>query len=313
MLKIFHVEAQHHGVRLDQFINSQCHVSRQRAQQLLRDGYVQGLGSLKAATKVKYGHEYRVKIPELEPLKLCPENIPLDVLYEDEDLLIVNKSPDMVVHPSHGHDTGTLVHALLHHCTSLPGINGVERPGIVHRIDKGTSGSLVVAKSEAAHHGLSALFASHDIQREYIAWCQGLPCWREKRIETYLSRHRYHRKKMAVSLQGKYAVTDAVVEQNYHNFCRMRLKLQTGRTHQIRVHLSHEKCPILGDTVYARRHSFKKDVSSEVRNAIKNLQRQALHAEVLGFIHPISKEEIHVIAPLPSDLIRLSSALENVE
>ncbi|MDQ6961498.1 MAG: RluA family pseudouridine synthase [Mariprofundaceae bacterium] len=307
---VFKVEAQQHGLRLDVFLGHHCDLSRQRIQQLLRDGQVEGKGSLKPSAKVVVGMMYGMTIPKIEPLQLKPENIALDILYEDDELLIVNKAPYMVVHPSHGHDTGTLVHALLHHCPSLPGINGVERPGIVHRIDKGTSGSLVVAKTEAAHRGLSGLFATHSIQREYVAWCRGMPCWKDKRIESYLARHPHHRKKMAVGLQGKHAITDACVEKLYSGFSKIRLRLHTGRTHQIRVHLSHERFPLLGDETYARRFQPAASLGVGLQIAIGALNRQALHAEVLGFIHPVSKKHIQVSAPLPSDLVQLSVALE---
>jgi len=218
MLKTIKVTSQDRGMRLDQFLSVACQLSRQRIQQLLREGHVQAEGVFKASSKVKYGAVFQVKIPEVMPMQLIPEAIPLAILYEDEELLIVNKPPHMVVHPSHGHDTGTLVHALLHHCPSLPGINGIERPGIVHRIDKGTSGSLVVAKTEAAHHGLSRLFATHAIQREYLAWCRGVPHWQEKEIDTCIARHTQHRKKMAVSATGKRAITHVCVEKNYTQF-----------------------------------------------------------------------------------------------
>jgi len=216
----------------------------------------------------------------------------------------------MVVHPSHGHDQGTLVHALLHHCPNLPGINGVERPGIVHRIDKETSGSLVVAKTEIAHQKLVELFSSHSIDRQYLAWCRGVPNWRSQHIEQPIARHPLHRQKMAVVATGKEAITDAKVEQAFDRlFCRMRLTLHTGRTHQIRVHLSHEHLPILGDTTYGRRFNPGKQIPEPARSAILSLSRQALHAEVLGFIHPITGEKLHCSAPLPEDLRRLDAAL----
>lgn len=217
----------------------------------------------------------------------------------------------MVVHPSHGHDRGTLVHALLHHCPNLPGINGVERPGIVHRIDKETSGSLVIAKTEAAHQKLVALFSGHDIDREYLAWCRGVPNWRTKRIELPIARHPRHRQKMAVVPGGKEAITDASVEALFdRHFCRMRLTLHTGRTHQIRVHLSHEKLPILGDSVYGRSFNPGRQIPEPARSAVAALDRQALHAELLSFIHPITGEKLRFTAPLPDDLTALNDALE---
>lgn len=257
------------------------------------------------------GEHYSIDMPETKPLELVAEEIPLDILFEDEHLIIINKPAGMVVHPSHGHDHGTLVHALLHHCPSLPGINGVERPGIVHRLDKETSGSLVVAKTESAHQQLVELFSTHDIDRQYLAWSRGVPNWRQKRIDLPIGRHPHHRQKMAILENGKEAITDARIEQSYERiFSRIRLTLHTGRTHQIRVHLTHEQLPILGDSTYGRHFNPGKQIPEPARSAIKALSRQALHAEVLGFIHPITGETIHCKAPLPDDLRQLSDALD---
>jgi 23S rRNA pseudouridine1911/1915/1917 synthase len=299
------------GQRLDHVLARLSGLSRSRIKQLLQEGHISGPHpGLKLSASVRTGERYRIDLPETRPLELQAQAIELDILYEDQHLLVVNKPPGMVVHPSHGHDSGTLVHALLHHCPTLPGINGVERPGIVHRLDKDTSGSLVIAKTEAAHHGLVALFATHDIRREYIAWCRGVPGWGQKRIELPIGRHPQHRQKMAVNDKGKHAITDAALEKRYDDaFCRMRLTLHTGRTHQIRVHLAHERLPILGDAVYARSYRPGNRVPEPARTAIEGLARQALHAEVLGFIHPITHEEILCHAPLPDDLNQLESAL----
>jgi 23S rRNA pseudouridine1911/1915/1917 synthase len=257
------------------------------------------------------GESYSINMPDNKPLELIAEDIPLNILFEDEYLIIINKPAGMVVHPSHGHDHGTLVHALLHHCPSLPGINGVARPGIVHRLDKETSGSLVVAKTESAHQQLVELFSTHDIDRQYLAWSRGVPNWRQKRIELPIGRNPHHRQKMAVIATGKEAITDARVEQSYERlFSRIRLTLHTGRTHQIRVHLTHEQLPILGDTTYGRHFNPGKQILEPARSAIKALNRQALHAEVLGFTHPITGKAVHCRAPLPDDLKSLSAALD---
>jgi 23S rRNA pseudouridine1911/1915/1917 synthase len=202
------------------------------------------------------------------------------------------------------------VHGLLHHCPDLPGINGVERPGIVHRLDKGTSGSIVIAKSERAHRGLAELFASHELDRQYLAWCRGTPRWSERRIEQPIGRDPQHRQRMAVRMNGKQAITDATVEHFYGPFSQLRLTLHTGRTHQIRVHLSHERLPILGDPVYARNYHPGNNIPQPTRDAIVSLKRQALHAELLAFKHPISGEHLSFTAPLPADLMRLSDALK---
>jgi len=309
-----------HGRRLDQVLVELSGFTRARVQQLINDGEV---GLLlpnqevkvisKSSHKVLAADVYTARVPALQPLLLEPENIPLDILFEDEYLIVVNKPSGMVVHPSHGHDSGTLVHALLHHCDSLPGINGVERPGIVHRLDKDTSGSLVVAKTEAAHHGLSALFASHDLQREYLAWCRGFPRWHNKTISLPMGRHPNNRQKMAVVESGKHAITDASLEKRFGEmFSRMRLRLHTGRTHQIRVHLTHEGLPILGDPMYGRKFNPSKDLPEVLRENLLHLSRQALHAEVLGFVHPITQEDVLCKAPLPDELVQLEQALSTL-
>ncbi|MDQ7004494.1 MAG: RluA family pseudouridine synthase [Ghiorsea sp.] len=288
-----------HGKRLDQVLTDASGLTRVRIQALIADAHVwkgdaQGV-KLKRSARVLLGEVYYVYIPKPQAMQLVPEDIALDILFEDEHLIVVNKPAGMVVHPSHGHDTGTLVHALLHHCDNLPGINGVERPGIVHRLDKDTSGSLVVAKTEASHQGLSQMFASHDLQREYVAWCRGYPHWLEKKIELPIGRHPHNRQKMAVNPKGKMAITDAKLEKRYDdNFCRIRLRLHTGRTHQIRVHLSHENVPVLADPMYGRKFNPSKHIPEPAFSALKQLSRQALHAEILGFKHPITGEDIFV-------------------
>jgi len=300
-----------HGQRLDHALAALSGLSRNRIQQLLKQGCVHGPeNSLRASSRVHAGEHYRLEIPPATPMALAPEAIDLDILYEDEHLIVINKPAGMVVHPSHGHDSGTLVHALLHHCPDLSGINGVERPGIVHRLDKDTSGGLVIAKTEAAHRRLIDLFSAHHIDRQYLAWCRGMPAWSRKRMDMPIGRHPAHRQKMAVRQSGKAAITDAMVEKRYMHFCRLRLTLHTGRTHQIRVHLAHEHLPILGDTVYARSYTPGKEIPSPVRNAIGALRRQALHAEVLGFEHPFSGRKMSFHAPLPPELAALSEALE---
>jgi len=310
------------GQRLDQALASACDLSRSRIQQLIADGKVFkrplssagdiGLETVrKHAVRVALRQTYEIHIPPSEPLALQAEDIALDILFEDEHLIVVNKRPGMVVHPSHGHDTGTLVHALLHHCPNLPGINGVERPGIVHRIDKDTSGSLIVAKTELAHQRLVEMFARHDIRREYLAWCRGAPVWKEQRIDLPIARHPQQRQKMSVQEHGKPAITIARVEISYkRDFSRLRLNLHTGRTHQIRVHLSHQHLPILGDAVYARSYNPGSKIPRLARQATLNLKRQALHAEVLGMNHPISGTPLLFTAPLPDDLVQLSTALD---
>ncbi len=302
------------GQRLDQALAGLTPYSRSRLQALLRDGAVRLDGrAVKPSLRLSGGERITIELPPNAPLALHAEAIALDILYEDEELLVVNKPAGMVVHPSCGHHTGTLVHALLHHCPHLPGINGVERPGIVHRLDKDTSGSLVVAKTERAQRGLGELFQRHDLRREYLAWCRGCPSWGEKRIESTIGRHPRHRQKMAVlpdGGRGKLAITEARREACFDGlFSRLRLRLHTGRTHQIRVHLSAERLPILGDALYARAFQPAKHLSPDLRAALAVLSRQALHAEYIGFAHPCHGRWIECHAPLPEDLLRLDAAL----
>jgi len=301
-----------HGRRLDQALADLTGLSRSRIQSLLDEAHIRKHGQpCKASDRAGAGERYSIDIPPAAPLSLTPEAIALDILYEDAHLIVINKPAGMVVHPSHGHDAGTLVHALLHHCDKLPGINGVERPGIVHRLDKDTSGSLVIAKTEDAHRRLTAMFAAHALDRQYLAWCRGVPRWQHKRIASALGRHPQHRQKMAVREDGKPALTDAQVERRYaDDFCRMRLTLHTGRTHQIRVHLAHEGIPVLKDPTYARSFQPGKGVPEPARSAVAALKRQALHAELLAFAHPVSGEPLSCTAPLPADLSQLSEALD---
>ncbi len=308
----FTIDETQDGQRLDTVLTRLSALSRNHIQQLLKNENVRNLAGKtirQASLRVRENETYLLNIPAPVPLKLEAEDIPLDILFEDEHLIVLNKPAGMVVHPAHGHDHGTLVHALLHHCELLPGINGMQRPGIVHRLDKGTSGSLVVAKSEIAHRQLTEMFARHDLNRQYIAWCRGNPRWHQKRIELSIGRHPQHRQKMAVNENGRDAITDAEVEQSFGPFSRLRLRLHTGRTHQIRVHLSYEKLPILGDPIYARSYNPAMDIPEPTRTAIRALNHQALHAQLLEFIHPISGQPLSFKAPLPDDLIQLTHAL----
>lgn len=307
------IDETHVDQRLDQVLAALTGLSRNHIQTLIHDRAVHAAGEVMSRTsaKVKAGQIFTVYLPKLVPLDMAPEDIPLDILFEDEHLLVVNKPAGMVVHPSHGHDSGTLVNALLFHCSNLPGINGVERPGIVHRLDKDTSGSLVVAKTEETHRSLTDMFSIHDLDRQYVAWCRGNPTWCVRRIDEPIGRHPRHRKKMGVRSDGRIAITEATVERRYDkHFCRIRLALYTGRTHQIRVHLSHLGHPILGDIIYGRSYHPSRDVPGPVCVALGELHRQALHAEILRFIHPVTKKPVRCAAPFPADLKALSTALD---
>jgi 23S rRNA pseudouridine1911/1915/1917 synthase len=288
--------------------------SRGRIQALIADGRVtrDGVAITDGSAKAAAG-DYRLEIPPPEPADPQPEAIPLIVLYEDEHLIVLDKPAGMAMHPAPGSETGTLVNALLHHCgDTLSGIGGVARPGIVHRIDKDTSGVVVAAKTDAAHHGLSALFATHDIERAYIALTRGAPSPVRGVIEGAIARSPHDRKKMAlVKSGGRHAVTHYTVARAYGPTDRplaakVSCRLETGRTHQIRVHLASKGAPCLGDPVYG-----SGSPAAPVKAAIEAawLSRQALHAAVLGFRHPITGETIRCESPLPPDMAKLEALL----
>lgn len=278
------------GIRLDKWLSEQEELGFTRSviQSRMKDGKV--LVNGKAASKsdkTTGGSVVTIEMPDAVPLELEPENIPLEIVYEDDDLLVVNKPKGMVVHPAPGNYTGTLVHALLYHCGDrLSGINGVIRPGIVHRIDKLTSGLLMVAKNDAAHLGLSEQIQAHTFTREYQAVCRGRLKEQTGTINAPIGRHPVDRKKMCVTPHNsKNAVTHYEVITEYNGYSHLRLRLETGRTHQIRVHLSHIGHPILGDEVYG--------------TPFKGIEGQCLHAGKIGFIHPIRQEYMEFSSPLP--------------
>ena len=310
------------GDRVDKALTAALpDLSRARIQALIaqaavsRDGQIVHDGSSRAVEGL-----YAVAIPAPAPADPRPEDLPLTVLFEDADLIVVDKAAGMAVHPSPGIESGTLVNALLHHCgASLSGIGGVARPGIVHRLDKDTSGVMVAAKTDAAHAGLSRLFAAHDIERTYLALTRGAPSPSAGRIHTRIGRSTSDRKKMAVLRSGgREAVTDYRVQAAFGPptrpggppaAARVACTLQTGRTHQIRVHLSSVGAPILGDPVYG---SGSPTVAVREAVAEAGLKRQALHAAVLGFVHPVSGEALRFETSPPEDMRRLEGLLEGL-
>lgn len=293
-------------------------LSRARIQALLDGGAVyRDDTSLSSGSAKALPGEYRIVLPPLISATPLPQAIPLNVLYEDEYLIVIDKPAGMAAHPAPGTPDGTLVNALLAHCgASLSGIGGVARPGIVHRLDKDTSGVMVAAKTDRAHAGLSALFAAHDIERTYIALTRGAPSPATGRIQTRIGRSSSDRKKMAVLRSGgREAITDYVVQQNFAVpakagaaplAARVACTLHTGRTHQIRVHMASKGAPILGDAVYG-----SGSPASSVRAAIVDagLTRQALHASVLGFVHPVTREQLRFETRLPPDMAALEALL----
>lgn len=248
--------------------------------------------------KLSSNQSIKVNIPDPEPLEIVPENIKLDIIYEDNDLLIVNKPKDMVVHPAPGNYNNTLVNALLFHCkNSLSGINGIMRPGIVHRIDKDTSGLLIVAKNDAAHKFLAKQIKEHTFTRLYEAVVIGNLKNDEGTISTNIGRHKTNRKKMAVvTIGGKLAITHYKVIKRHKGFTHVQLKLETGRTHQIRVHMAHLSHPVLGDEVYG---------NSKKNKIFPFLKGQCLHAKVVGFIHPTTKKYVEFTSDLPDYFLKV--------
>ena len=317
-----HVAAEQSGARLDKLLaDSLPDVSRSRLKALIKEGHVTLAGEAQSlvtpSRTVKPGECYLVSIPPAASAEPLPENIPLTVLYEDSHLLVVDKPAGMVVHPAPGAERGTLVNALLHHCgDSLSGIGGVRRPGIVHRIDKDTSGLLVVAKNDIAHHGLTALFAAHDIDRLYTAVVHGHPAPTAGKIEGAIGRHPHDRKKMAIVTRGgKEAVTHYRTLSHFTNRgvpvgAEVECRLETGRTHQVRVHMTSIGHPLIGDGVYGARRAVSHRLPADLRGAILGFGRQALHARRLGFRHPVTRDLLSFDSPLPVDMARLLTALQ---
>lgn len=282
------------GIRLDALLAQELEISRSQAQQWLEKGLVTAGGKvLSKKDKLKVGTCVTVAVPAPVVYDVQAEDIPLDILYEDAHLLVVNKPKGMVVHPAAGHYSGTLVNALMHHCgESLSGINGVMRPGIVHRIDMDTSGLLMVAKSDAAHQGLAEQIKEHSFTRIYEAVVVGHPKNDSGTVNAPIGRHPHNRKKMAVTAtNSKEAVTHYEVLARYDGYSHIRVRLETGRTHQIRVHMASLGHPVAGDTVYGAEKQPK---------ICQNLNGQCLHAKCVSFIHPITGEELYFESELPA-------------
>ena len=296
----FQVMEEESNQRIDKYLSiHMADSSRSYIQKLIKDGNVTiEEKPVKANYKVASGNRIAVRVPEPEQLDIVPENIPLDILYEDSDIIVINKGKGMVVHPAAGHYSGTIVNGLLYHCKDeLSGINGVMRPGIVHRIDMNTTGVIVICKNDKAHNFIAAQLKEHSITREYHAIVYNHFSETEGKVDAPIGRHPVERKKMAINYKnGKNAVTHYEVIQNLkQNFAYIKCHLETGRTHQIRVHMASIQHPLLGDDVYGPKRS------------IYQLQGQTLHAKTLGFIHPTTNEYVEFSAPLPeyfSDLLR---------
>jgi len=294
----FVVPKEREGQRLDHFLVEMLpDLSRSRISSLIRTGFILVNGSSgKAANRLKNGNMIEVTLPPPEPLEIRPEKVDFSILYEDDDLLVVAKPPGVVVHPSCGHKEGTLVHGLLDHCENLSGISGVERPGIVHRLDKDTSGVMVVAKSDRAHHGLVELFKSRQVVKVYHAIVVGRLETRKGCISQLIGRHRSNRKKMAVlKYGGRDAVTCwTVLEELPYNMTYIEVRPETGRTHQIRVHMAFLGHPVAGDGLYGGKHLKAPEEFA--------FRRQCLHAHSLSFRHPVTGESMEFTSDLWPDM-----------
>jgi len=309
------VEPARAGSRLDQFLASSLDWSRARLQRWLKAGLVLVNGRTRPPSyKVRVGDAIEVSVPPPEPSYLLPESLPLEILYEDRDLLVVNKPPGLVTHPGAGHKTGTLLNALLHHCPDLQEIGDVSRPGLVHRLDKDTSGLLVVAKTDLAHRALVSQFQKHEVKKKYLALVWGRLPQRQGRIAREIGRHPQERHKMSVhARRGKEAVTFWRVLQEFSGpLTLVELSPQTGRTHQLRVHLTAEGHPILGDAVYGGGASRFKGAPPALSSLRPLVKRQMLHAWQLRFTHPRSGEEVGWEAALPEDFQVVVEKLEKM-
>lgn len=291
-------------LRIDRYLSQELpDLSRSRIQQLIEQGNVQVNGQICTSKKatVQPGDRIALTIPDAQPLDLQPEAIPLDILYEDDSLIIINKPAGLVVHPAAGHESGTLVNALLAHCPNLAGIGGVQRPGIVHRLDKDTTGAIVIAKTDQAHQHLQAQLKAKTARRQYLGVIYGAPSADSGTIDQPIGRHPIDRKKMAVVPEekgGRAAVTHWQIQERLGNYTLIHFQLETGRTHQIRVHSAFMGHPIVGDPIY-----------SSGRSIGVNLTGQALHAWKLTLQHPLSSECIEVTAPLPQTFTTLLEVL----
>ncbi|HMT48040.1 MAG TPA: RluA family pseudouridine synthase [Novosphingobium sp.] len=295
------------GQRLDKALAEASGLSRERIKALMGEGRVLlgGKPAGQASVKPAAGTAFEIRVPAVAPAEAQAQDIPLTIVHEDADLIVIDKPAGLVVHPAAGNLDGTLVNALLHHCAGqLSGIGGVARPGIVHRIDKDTSGLLVVAKTDAAHEGLARQFADHSIERAYLAVVAGLPLPRAGTVQGWIGRSDHDRKKMAVlhelNKRGKHAVTHFKTLETFAGAALVECRLETGRTHQVRVHMASIGHPLLGDPVYGRTPPRLRPILTQLHFA-----RQALHAAVLGFIHPVTGAQLRFESTLPADMTGL--------
>jgi 23S rRNA pseudouridine1911/1915/1917 synthase len=306
----FSVEEDEEGVRLDTFLVSQEDVDQSRSyiSTLIRNGHVtvEGEVASKPSARLRRGCVVSLNVPDPEPIELAPENIPLDLVFEDDHLVVVNKQPGLVVHPTAFARSGTLVNGLLYHCRNLSGISGELRPGIVHRLDKDTTGLLVAAKDDVTHRGLSSQLSSRSVRRRYLALCWNHPDTPQGRIDAPIGRHPVNRQKMAVVPGGRRAVTNYRVLKPFRFADLLEFRLETGRTHQIRVHgATCMGCPVIADSKYGGMkpagHSSVKADRELVADVVRLAGHHMLHAETLGFIHPVTGEEMEFNSAPPME------------
>jgi 23S rRNA pseudouridine1911/1915/1917 synthase len=320
VIRRFRVGVPSEGTRLDLFLTAACSdLSRSRIQKLIEEGAVRLSGApAKRSHVVRAGEDVEVEVPEPRPTAIGAEAIPLSVLYEDEHILAIDKPAGLVVHPSPGHDSGTLVNALLHHVRDLSGIGGELRPGIVHRLDRDTTGVLLVAKTDRAHASLSRQMKKRQLRKEYLALVAGFPRVRKGEVAYPIGRDPRDRKKMKAFRNSEEATSAAREARTLYEIERewpemrvalLRCRLVTGRTHQIRVHLAAAGLPVVGDPVYGRAR-FDRVRDTDVKRSLAEFPRQALHAERLGLRHPATNEEMEIVAPVPADLGGLISLLD---
>lgn len=315
-----HIEVQEVEVaqRLDLFLRTRCpDLSRSRIQTLVKDGVVRVNGcEQRQSYQVQFGDCIDFEVPEPQPLLAGAEDIPVDIVYEDSDLLVVNKAAGMTVHPAPGARDGTLVNALLHHCSDLSGINGVLRPGIVHRLDKDTSGLMVVAKSDTAHRNLAEQIQERTVERRYVALVWGVVKEESGTVDAPLGRNPKNRKKMGINTDGRRARTHYEIDETYAFTSLLKLKLDTGRTHQIRVHLEHLGHAVFGDPVYGGREQtegIRPELRHQARSMLGMIKRQALHARDLRFAHPRTGEMMRFTAEWPRDMGAVVEAAKSIE
>ncbi len=319
----FIVTSEDHLKRIDQVVVKQYpNLSRMKVGKIIKNKLlkIDGKIILDAAKKVREGNKIEFEKISEAPLNLIPNPMKLNIVFEDKDIIIIDKPAGMVVHPGAGNYENTLVNGLLHHCKNeLSGLNGSDRPGIIHRLDKDTSGLLVVAKNDEAHRFIADQFEEHTIRRSYLAFVYGIIKPLKGTISTLIGRSKTNRQKMSADvLVGKDAVTNYTTLEVFKgphipDISLLECVLETGRTHQIRVHLSHKGYPILGDPTYGRKNKKIRDINEDFEKILYDLQRQALHAHTLGFVHPTTQEEVFYASNLPDDLLKLKNMLKKLK